>query len=87
MNFTRESFLKTLGINEMPELYGKNFDAVMQEYNERGVWFLTDEFLTQIQTDFAMFDEKYEFVKKSLEKVRANELLSRHSLLLYHMLA
>ena len=87
MKFTRESFLKTLGINEIPELYGKNFDSVMKEYDERGVWFLTDEFLDEIQADFAMFDEKYQFVKDSIVKVRENELLARHSLLLYHMLA
>ena len=86
MKFTRESFLNILGINEIPDLYGKNFDAVMKEYDERGVWFLTDEFLDKIQSDFAMFDEKYDFVKDSIVKVRENELLARHSLLLYHML-
>lgn len=86
MKFTRESFLNILGINEIPDLYGKNFDAVMKEYDEHGVWFLTDEFLDKIQSDFAMFDEKYEFVKDSIVKVRENELLARHSLLLYHML-
>ncbi|MBO5938253.1 MAG: hypothetical protein J6Q82_01985 [Clostridia bacterium] len=86
MTFTRESFLKELRIAEMPELYGKDFDAVMKEYDEQGVWFLTDEFLDQIQTDFAMFTDKYEFVKTSIAKVRENELLARHSLLLYHML-
>ena len=86
MKFTREAFLKALGIAEMPELYGKEFDAVMNEYDERGVWFLTDEFLDEIQAEFSMFDEKYEFVKDSMAKVRANDLLARHSLLLYHML-
>ena len=86
MKLTRDSILKQLGITEIPELYGKNFDAVMKEYDEQGVWFLTDEFLEKIQADFAMFTDKYEFVKNSIVKVRENELLSRHSLLLYHMI-
>lgn len=86
MKFTREAFLKALGVAEMPELYGKDFDAVMREYDECGVWFLTDEFLDEIQADFAIFGEKYEFVKSSMARVRENDLLARHSLLLYHML-
>ncbi len=83
---SRQAFLNLLGVQEMPELYGRNFDTVMREYDQCGAWFLTDSFLDQIQADFSMFEEKYEFVKASLEKVRANELLARHSLLLYHML-
>ena len=84
---SRQAFLNRLGIQEIPALYGKHFDAVMQEYDSRGVWFLTDAFLEQIQSDFSMFTEKYDFVKASMAKVRSNELLARHSLLLYHMLA
>jgi len=84
---SRQAFLNALEIQEMPALYGKHFDAVMQEYDSRGVWFLTDAFLEQIQSDFSMFTEKYDFVKASMAKVRSNELLARHSLLLYHMLA
>ena len=83
---SRQSFLNRLGIQEMPALYGKNFDTVMKEYDQCGVWFLTDAFLEQIQIDFSMFSEKYEFVKDSLERVRSHALLARHSLLLYHML-
>ncbi len=87
MTESRERFLKCLGISEMPELYGKNFFAVMEEYDTKGVWFLKEEFLDNLQESLAVFSHKYEFVKKSMEQVRKNELLARHSLLLYHMLA
>ena len=80
-------FLKSLGVDSMPQPYGRNFEEVMREYTARGVWFLQDDFLISLQEKYGLFPQKYEFVQASLRAVRENELLARHSLLLYHMLS
>ena len=81
------NFLKCLGVDTMPEPYGRNFYAVMEEYDQKGVWFLQEDFLSELQREYGLFLQKYEFVQGSLRGVRENELLARHSLLLWHMLA
>ena len=82
---TREEFVKALGVTQMPELFGVEFEKTMRIYDEQGVWFLQDGFVAQLQEEFGIFRVKYDFVKKALKRVRENELLARYALLLYEM--
>ena len=71
---TRESFIKKLGVPELPPAFGLHFEQTMAEYEQNGVPFLSDDFLERLQADYQVFDEKWDFVKKSAKRVRENEL-------------
>lgn len=83
---TRAEFIKALGVSEMPEDFGKNFDKTMAEYDEFGAPYLSDEFIDNIQNEFNVFEVKYEFVKKEAKRVRENDLLARYSMLMKQMM-
>ncbi len=86
VKYTKESLIKALGVNVMPEEFGKNFDKTMAEYDEFGAMYLSDEFIDNVQSEFHIFEEKLAFVKEEAKRVRENELLARYSMLLRQML-
>ena len=47
---------------------------------------MQDDFLEALQSKWEIFHEKWDFVKKSAERVRKNDFFARFSLLLYHAL-
>ena len=61
----REEFIKALGVEEMPALFGARYDKVMAEYEEKGVPYLEDAFVEGLQRTYGIFREaeKDEFVK------------------------
>ena len=85
MYATREEFIKALGVEEMPELFGARFAETMAEYEEQGVPYLADEFVQKLQNTYGLFRQKYDYVRSALKRVRGNAFLARYSLLLYHM--
>ena len=85
MKYTKESLLKALGISEVPEEFGKDFDNTMAEYDASGAPYLSDSFIDAIQSEFNVFEEKLAFVKAEAKRVRENELFARYSLLLRKM--
>ena len=81
----REEFVRALGVQEMPALFGARFDEVMAEYDREGVWYLTDSFITALQEKEHIFRVKFDYVMEALRRVRENDFLARYSLLLYQM--
>ena len=86
MKYTRESFIKALGVSTMPDDFGKNFEKTMEEYDREGASYLSDEFIDAIQNEFEVYKEKYDFVKKEAKRVRENDLLARYSMLMKQMM-
>ncbi len=83
---TREEFIEALGVTEMPTLFGARFEETMAEYEKNGVFYLQDAFLEELQNTYRIFDEKYDYVKSALKRVRSNAFVAQFSLLLHHML-
>jgi hypothetical protein len=82
---TREEFIAALGVTEMPTLFGARFEETMAEYEKNGVFYLQDAFLDELQSTYRIFDEKYDYVRLALKRVRSNAFVAQYSLLLYHM--
>ena len=83
---SREDFISQLGTASMPVEFGMNFAAVMDEFDTYGVPFLTDAYIDALQMEFALFPNKFDFVKNEAMRIREDGLLSRYTLLLKHML-
>ena len=60
---SREDFISQLGTASMPVEFGMNFAAVMDEFDTYGVPFLADEYIDALQMEFALFPNKFDFVK------------------------
>ena len=43
----REEFIRALGVEEMPSLFGARYEETMAEYGERGVPYLADSFVDE----------------------------------------
>jgi hypothetical protein len=86
MKYTRESFIRALGVSVMPDEFGMHFEETMAEYDELGAPYLSDEFLENIQNEFDLFEVKYDFVKKEIARVRESDLLCRYSMLMKRMM-
>lgn len=86
MKYTRESFIRALGVSVMPDEFGIHFEETMAEYDELGAPYLSDEFLENIQNEFDLFEVKYDFVKKEIARVRESDLLCRYSMLMKRMM-
>ena len=86
MTYTRDSLLAALGVTEMPEAFGMNFEKTMEEYDRVGAPYLSDEVIDSIQNEFAVFESKLEFVRKEAKRVRESDLLSRYSVLMKQMM-
>ena len=84
----REEFIKVLGVEEMPTLFAARYDETMAEYKAQGVPYLADDFVQGLQNTYGLYreDKNYDFVKLALKRVRNNDFLAQHSLLLHHML-
>ncbi len=82
----REEFIEALGVAEMPALFGARYAETMAEYETKGVPYLADAFVEELQSTYGIFRQKYAYVKLALERVRNNDFLARYSLLLHHML-
>ena len=84
---SRTDFIRQLGLDSMPAEFATNYSSVMEEFDSQGVPFLSDEYLDRLQTEFALFPNKFSFVKEEAKRIREDDLLARYSLLLKHMLA
>lgn len=86
MFYSREEFIRQLGVASMPDAFGLHFTEVMEEYDAKGVSFLSDAYIDALQAAFDLFPEKYSFVKYEAERIRQDSFLSQYCLLLKHML-
>ena len=82
----KEELLSALNIESVTDLFDEVYGKAVAEYAERGVFFLTEDFLSDIQEKYHPFYKYYDFVKEMRARVAAKPVLCIFSLTLYKML-
>lgn len=83
---SKEALLKKLNIESTNEIFEKIYEHTLQEFSERGAFFMNMEFLEEIQEKYTPFHIYYDYVKERLARLVGNDELCFFSLLLHRML-
>ena len=82
----KEELLSALNIESVTDLFDEVYEKAVVEYGERGVFFLTEDFLSDIQEKYHPFHRYYDFIKEMRARVSSKPVLCIFSLALYKML-
>ncbi len=81
-----EELIEALGGQEMPEDFSTDFLETVVEFETHGAPYLEESYLNEIEREFDIFGEKFDFIRESQRLVRENETAALYSLIAKKMI-
>ena len=83
---SKEKLLEKYNIESVCEQFDAVYDEAKKEFSEKGVFYLTREFVEKLQNEYGFFKSYYDFVLEMIDRVNSDEDLRFFSLVIYRML-